>query len=82
MLKIAVVAPMPTASVSTVTVVKVGDRRMTRSAYAESCRSCETCSRGPVRSKPAIVSIQRRPRPNRPVRSRRCARNVCSISRP
>ena len=54
MLKIAVVAPMPTASVSTATMVKVGDRRMTRSAYAESCRSCDRCSRGPVRSRPAM----------------------------
>src|SRR5271155_919958 len=37
--KMAVVAPMPRASVSIAVSVKTGDKRICRSAYATSCRS-------------------------------------------
>jgi hypothetical protein len=38
-LKIAVFAPMPTAMIATVTIVKPGDLRSSRPAWTTSCRS-------------------------------------------
>ena len=44
----AVVAPMPKASVNIVVSVKMGDNRICRSAYAISCRS--VCMKNPLRT--------------------------------